>query len=197
MKTLKTHMPKAKPPQIILFHKDFRKGKQFPLDEAQEKYEEMKEDGWVDSPAKLDPLPEENKPAPELSESARPDEIKKAAEALGYTVLNDIELQQRDAGKVELSALSDDEVIAELTKRGITYKPSKDDVIAFCEEYGIELAVEEPLINRFFQSPTDLTKEELVVLGAEYGLKLKMTQNEATMIDLVAQAIEDSKNAPA
>ena len=51
----------------------------------------------------------------------------------------------------------------------------------------------EPLINRYIPSPTSLTKEELVVLGADYGLKLKMTMNEATMIGHINEAIENSK----
>jgi hypothetical protein len=42
----------------------------------------------------------------------------------------------------------------------------------------------------FNDIPTDLTKEQLVVLGAELGVKLTMRQKEATMIEKIYESIE-------
>ena len=42
----------------------------------------------------------------------------------------------------------------------------------------------------FNDIPTDLTKEQLVLLGAELGVKLTMRQKEATMIEKIYESIE-------
>lgn len=61
----------------------------------------------------------------------------------------------------------------------------------------LELA-KEPIATVVDTVPTKaLTREELVILGAKHGVKLKMTQKEQTMIDLIngkleADALENS-----
>jgi len=42
----------------------------------------------------------------------------------------------------------------------------------------------------FNDIPTDLTKEQLVKLGAELGVKLTMRQKEGTMIEKIYESIE-------
>ena len=43
----------------------------------------------------------------------------------------------------------------------------------------------------FSSEPTDLTKPQLVVLGAELSVKLTMNMKEATMISKIHQAIDE------
>ncbi len=116
MKSLKTD---PKPAKIVFYHNNFRKGKTFDLAQAQKKHRQMIDDGWVDTPAKLDPI----------------DPI---------------------------------------------------DPIEHIES-------KEPLINRFIQSPSGLSKDELIALGKDYSLKLTRKMKEGTMVGRICQAIEDSK----
>ena len=50
---------------------------------------------------------------------------------------------------------------------------------------------DEPLINRFIQNPTDLTKKELKVLGKDYGLALKTSMSEQEMIDSISENLPE------
>lgn len=184
-------LPEAKPAQIILYHNDCRGGNTFNLDKAQEDYEELVDAGWVDTPADLEAFEElEVEITAEEVEAMSPDQIVKKVKAMGFHVLNDVELAAAKSGEPE--PLTDEQLVEMLESRNITYKPSKEELIEFAGEYGLKVS-EDALINRYIQSPTSLTKEELVVLGADYELKLKMTMNEATMIGNINEAIENSK----
>lgn len=179
--------------KIFLYHNDCREGRIFDIDDAQERYEELVEDGWVDTPADLEPVEEpEAEVTAEEVESMSPEQLIKKVVAMGFHVFNDVELAAAKAGEPE--PLTDEQLVEMLESRGITYKPSKEELIEFAGQYGLSVS-EDVLINRYIQSPTSLTKEELVVLGADYDLKLKMTMNEATMISHINEAIENSKGA--
>ena len=169
MKSLKTHMPDPKPAKIILYHNDCRKGKIFDLDQAEEKYEQMIDDGWVDSPADLEPIEPEAKEEEPIDPTMTVEEIVQKVKSLGFTVLTPDE--------APIGRFTDDELLAEVDARGIVYVFDEKD----------------PLINRFIQAPSELSKDELVTLGEDYDLKLVKTMNEETMIGHISQAIEDSK----
>ena len=153
--TLKTYMPPAKRPQLCLYHEDHRDGKIFDKEEALENNEEMLKDGWVDTPAKLSPLPEAEIKEVAVSPTMNISQLVKACKNAGFHVLTDVELAQHIAAAQ-------------------TVQPPSIAALA----------------DMFDKDPTSLTKEELVVLGADYDLKLKMTMKEETMIGHINKAVE-------
>lgn len=150
--------------KIFLYHESCREGKLFDLNEAQARYEELVEQGWADTPAKLEPLQDQDGEDP-------------------------------GAG-VEVTELTDEQLLQYVASRGLAdqigREITRDRVLELCHEFGIVVAVDapqEPLINRFVQSPTSLSKDELKRLGADYGLSLSKTMSEQTMIGHVTDAI--------
>ena len=152
--------------QIWLYHKNEPNGKIFNLDEADEKMEEMLADGWVDTPAKL-----KDDYQPTVTEKAvmatmSKKQVVAKAESLGFHVLTDDEL--KEIIKKELAKVMDFS----------------------------EMKTERSLIERFAEEPTDLLKEELVILGKDFDLSLRMTMKEATMIGHINKAIKNLQTRP-
>ena len=154
-----------------------------------EEIEQYKEDGWLDSPATLD-APEEamqGMDAEEL-ETATPDQIVAKVEAMGFIVMSPEQLKA-EANKMASTVLDiekfEDEVIfAEFNKRTGT-KPALVP----------DLKPVDPLLNRFLADHNDLTDDELVELGSEYKLGLRLSFSREVMCSKIHEAIEISKNA--
>lgn len=170
--------------QIWLYHKEYPNGKLFDLAEADASKDEMLQDGWVDTPAKLTgeykaKVKQEKKAV--IAETSSEDLIA-AVESLGYHVLSDAELSGKPK---DISEFEDLELANEVSKRGdyfdinhMKYRKKEPPILS-------------ALVEMFDKEPKSLTKEELVVLGADYELKLKMTMKEATMISHINKAIEN------
>ena len=172
---------------VILYSLAFPTGKRFKADYVKDHADKLKADGFVDTPALLDlPEPEPELITEEQAEALTPADLVYKCKALGYHVLTDIELEAQVNKSVEeaLVQLSAEAEASTVTIAGVGVgAPAVSDDITTDDSTNDD---EESIRNRFIQSPTSLTKEELVVFGAELGLKLKMTQKEQTMIDLIA-----------
>jgi len=174
---------------VILYSLAFPTGKRFKADYVKDHADKLKAEGFVDSPALLDlPEPEPELITEEQAEALTPADLVYKCKALGYHVLTDIELEAQvnksvEEALVQLSAEAEAEA-STVTIAGVGVgAPAVSDDITTDDSTNDS---EESIRNRFIQSPTSLTKEELVVFGAELGLKLKMTQKEQTMIDLIS-----------
>jgi hypothetical protein len=194
---------------VYLFNAENPRGLMMNLTQAE--IEEHLEDGWLDSPESLK-LPENDDTgiSMEDAENANPQDLKNLVESYGFIVLTPEQLKAEankmasvalDAG-LDIANADTDSLTKELHNRlgaeGILAMFSDDQLIAEAESRGLKEpgAIDEegePLINRFIQSPTSLTKEELVTLGSDYKLGLRMSFSEQTMIDKITVAIEESK----
>ena len=160
------------------------------LNLTSEEIEQYKEDGWLDSPATLD-IPEEamqGMDAEEL-EAATPDQIIEKVEAMGFIVMSPEQLKA-EANKMASTVLDigkfEDEVIfAEFNKRTGTKPALVPDL----------KKSPDALINRFLADHSDLTDDELVELGSEYKLGLRLNFSREVMCSKIHEAIELSKNA--
>lgn len=167
--------------KVFLFHADHPKGKMF--DDHQ--IEALAEQGWVDTPAKLD-LPEEDN-TPQLTEDqierVRPEDLVGLVKSMGFKVMTEIELNaeinkaKASASPVGIDTFSDEELIAEAERRGL--KQSAEDAEALNE-----------LQDRFNEDPESLNKDELVSLGNNgFKLGLRSNMKEATLIEKINAAM--------
>ena len=170
--------------KVFLFHAECPKGEMF--DDHQ--VEALSEQGWVDSPAKLD-LPEENK-TPKLTQDqidrARPDDLVGLVKSMGFKVMTDLELTAEinkaaaGASPAGIETFSDEELIAEAERRGL--KQSAEDAEALNE-----------LQDRFNEDPESLNKDELVALGNNgFKLGLRSNMKEATLIEKINAAMNEA-----
>ena len=178
-------MPEQTKRSIYLFSEETPMGEMFNL--TDDEVEAKLEDGWLTSPKDLDIPEEEPVISMEDAKNANPQDIIELVKSMGFMVVTPDQLKA-EANKMasvvlDIEKFSDEALIAEAERRGL-----KDSDEGPTDTEG------EPLINRFIQSPTDLTKEELVTLGAEYKLGLRMNFSEQTMIDKITEAIEASKS---
>lgn len=157
--------------KMYLFHKDQPEGKAFDIELVRAKQDEMKESGWVDSPALLD-LP---KPKPKLitddaAKEAKPQELVAMVKALGYMVLTEVEFEaQVSIAAHQLHINASDSVTA-------TEEPKLSEA-------------EEKLIAQFKDDAFSLTKPELIQVGKLYDVRLTMNHNEATMVEKLKEAL--------
>jgi len=189
---LKTFMPEPKPVMICLFHEDHPKGKVFEKSFAEEKYDEMVEEGWVDTPAALKNQPE--KEVPKVSEeqvnNMRPEDLVNMVKGLGFKVLTEEQLKAEiaKAPPTHVSTIESRIMIEELEKRG--------DIVVNNEPVNAENVdgVIEKMQEVFNVNPKQLNKDELVRLGKEkYGIHLMASWKEDTLISKIKEAIEESK----
>ncbi len=175
--------------KIFLYHVDHPKGKIFELDKAQDKLEELKEAGWVDSPAELD-LPKEEPKEVVIAggaESLHPEALIEMVKELGFKVLTEeqllAEVTKHSHVSLNLEDVNDESLIAEMERRQIgAYAKS---------EAGPARDLLGELTARFDENPEALNKEELVMLGREkYDLKLNMNMKEDTVIEKIIEAAE-------
>ena len=162
--------------KVFLFHKDEPEGVIY--DDRIDDLDELRQAGWVDSPADFKVETNEFSITSEQAETARPEDLVNMVKAMGYNVLTEIEMTGKIAqASKALADYSNEELIAEAEKRGL-----KDPTVDFDAD---------GLHGRFFESPTALTKEELVFLGnTKYKLGLRSSFSEATLIDKINAAME-------
>lgn len=167
--------------KVFLFHKDFPQGKMFDANQAEANFDDMVEDGWVDTPAKLD-LP---KPKPKLitddaAKEAKPQELVAMVKALGFMVLTEVEFMaevSKTAHQLHIDAKAAEENLAAETKSAI------DPVGAVIGEE------DQKLIDQFNEDAFSLTKPELIQVGKMFDVRLTMNHNEATMVEKIEEAI--------
>lgn len=153
--------------KVFLFHQDHPAGQIFDAEHVSRNQESLSDDGWVDTPSKLD-LPEPllvQVSMDELKEST-PEDVIGMVKNMGYHVFNDIELAQLKSS-----------ITAEVTEQ-LKAEDGGDDKL--------ELNL---LYDKFVQLPESLTKQELIVLASGYSVKLSMTMKEATMIGHINEAM--------
>lgn len=170
--------------KVFLYNAENPKGQIFDADYVERHEAELEEAGWVDTPEGLvTEEPVENRiNLDDLKESTPEDLVSKVKE-MGYHVLNDIELEQMKAelagpDTAGLSHIPDEELLLEIEERGL-----------FKVEGNQGADVLNDLFDRFQEKPTDLNKEELIMLGKGYDLKLNMNMKEETMINHINGAI--------
>ena len=149
--------------KVYLYHEDCEEGSIFDASEMGE----MIENGWVDTPTKLD-LPDKKPELTVTEEQARkasPDQVIAMIKNLGFLVMTPEEFE------------------AEVNKRAFSdSKPTEAQVTLDGELIEYQ--------NVFDSEPTELTKEELVYLGnAKHKLGLRMNMKEATLIEKIAAAM--------
>lgn len=164
--------------KMFLFHKDHPQGKMFPIETVRAKQDEMKEDGWVDSPALLD-LPKK-KPkliTDDAAKEATPQSLVDMVKALGYMVLTEVEF----TAEVSIAAhqLHVDAKAAELAHA--QRMPAPVDPVVSEED--------QKLVSQFHEDAFSLTKPELIIVGKIHGVSLTMNHKEATMVEKINEAL--------
>lgn len=157
--------------KMFLFHKEHPEGKMFDIETVRADQEEMKENGWVDSPSLLD-LP---KPKPKLAsvdavKEAQPQELVAMVKALGYMVLTEVEFESK------VSIAAHQLHVDASAPTTATEEPKLSEA-------------EEKLIAQFNEDAFSLTKPELIQVGKLYDVRLTMNHNEATMVDKIKETM--------
>jgi len=178
-------MPNTTLVPIYLFSKEVPKGEmfKFPGGKESDKYKKMLEDGWVTTPAKLD-LPQEMKTGVtiEQAKDAHPEDLKKLLESYGFIVLTPEQLKAEAVKMADIAMdienFSNEDLIAEAERRGL-------------KDSGVESdSAIEALQETFDENPTDLTKDELVMLGnGKFQLGLRSNMKEDTLIEKIKAAM--------
>lgn len=188
---MKRQEPKLINPKksVFLFSKEVPQGEMFNFVGGIESEEckEMLENGWVDSPARLNlPKKDELGITVEQAETADPTHLKKMLEAIGFIVMTP-EQMKAEANKMasvalDITKFGDEEFIAEAERRGLKEPDTT-------EEMQLDL-VDAETRRIFAENPKALTKVQLKEFGKEgYGLSLTMNHSEQTMIDKITEAM--------
>ncbi|ABV74296.1 hypothetical protein BA3_0011 [Thalassomonas phage BA3] len=191
---------------VFLFSQESPKGEMFSLTE--EELEAKLEDGWVDTPTRLE-LPEDNDTGitEEKAANARPEDLVELVKSYGFIVLTPEQLKA-EANKMAEAAFNpanlSDEMLEEELKRRIEEDGfvtlnlesiSDETLIAEAERRGLKQSdqgAEElnALIDRFQEDPKALNKDELVALGNNgYSLGLRSNMKEDTLIAKITEAL--------
>jgi hypothetical protein len=194
---------------VFLFNADHPKGEMFTL--TQEQLEAKLEDGWFDTPARLD-LPEDNDTGltEEQVSNARPEDLVKLVESYGFIVLTPEQLKA-EANKMAEAAFNPvnltDEMLEEELKRRITEdgfvalkleSVSDETLVGEAERRGLKQSDEgadelNALLDRFNEDPKSLNKEEHIILGKSLGLTLRSNFGEDTMIAKITEALNEAE----
>ena len=191
---------------IFLFSQEFPKGEMFSLTE--EDLEAKLEEGWVDTPARLE-LPEDNDTGitEEKAANARPEDLVELVKSYGFIVLTPEQLKA-EANKMAEAAFNpanlSDEMLEEELKRRIDEDGfvalnlesiSDETLVAEAERRGLKQSAQgaeelNALIDRFQEDPKELNKDELVALGNNgYSLGLRSNMKEDTLIAKITEAL--------
>ncbi len=107
---------------------------------------------------------------------------------MGFKVLSEVEFEAEinkakfSAVPVTIESFSDEDLIAEAERRGL-----KDSGV---ESEGAIEALQET----FDENPTDLTKDELVMLGnGKFQLGLRSNMKEETLIAKITEALNEAE----
>lgn len=217
---------------VYLFNQENPKGQMFSL--TKEQLDQMLQEGWHDTPAKLN-LPKDDKVGVtvEQAEDARPEHLKKILEGIGFIVLTPEQLKaeaqkmadvafdpqnltdemlqeelKRRIGEdgfvsLNLESINDETLMSEAARRELIEVPGEEEQSEVQDLAGEEVAEqEEPtegldeLLNKFNEEPESLTVPELIVLGnTKFNLKLRTNMLEATLIQKINAALNDSDKA--
>ncbi len=172
--------------KLWMYHANCPKGEIVNLSQA----EQLEQDGWVKSPALLD-LPKKDNAAKmdaDQIERARPEDLVGLVKTMGFKVLSEVEFEAEinkakfSAVPVTIESFSDEDLIAEAERRGL-----KDSGV---ESEGAIEALQET----FDENPTDLTKDELVMLGnGKFQLGLRSNMKEETLIAKITEALNEAE----
>lgn len=155
-----------------------------------EQVDQLKSEGWVNSPALLD-LPKQSEKVKidlDQAKNARPEDLVGMVRSMGFTVLTDVELEVMKnkasftATPLTIESFSDEELINEAERRGL--KSAEDDHEQSKEN---ELQLLQDMFN---EEPESLTISELVTLGNDkFKLGLRSNMKEATLIEKINVAM--------
>ncbi len=172
--------------KLWMYHANCPKGEIVNLSQA----EQLEQDGWVKSPALLN-LPKEDNSAKmdaDQIERARPEDLVGLVKTMGFKVLSEVEFEAEmnkakfSAVPVTIESFSDDELIAEAERRGLK------------DSGGESEGAIEALQETFDENPTDLTKDELVMLGnGKFQLGLRSNMKEETLIAKITEALNEAE----
>ena len=183
---MKHHKEKLVNPKksVFLFSKEKPKGEMFNFVNGKEndEYKDMLENGWFDSPARLN-LPKENDVGItiEQAQNANPTDLVKLVESFGFIVMTP-EQMKAEAVKMAMVALdiskfSDEEFITEAERRGLKEPDQGQDA-------------DELMMAAFKEDPKSLTKAELAIFGNKlYSLGLRENMLEDTLITKIQEAM--------
>jgi hypothetical protein len=168
---------------VYLFREDHPTGKIFKFVGGSDSDEcrELLENGWFDTPARLD-LPERSlELTTEQVEKLRPEDLIKMLQSYGFIVLTPeqltAEVNKLVGAHVDIEQFTDEAFIAEAERRGL--KQSDD----------IEEPSEHEHYAQFVLDAVKLSKPQLKELGLHYGLKLSSTMSELTMINKIDEVV--------
>lgn len=200
--------------RIFLFHKDTPQGEVFSFLGGREsdEYKAMIEQGYVDTPAKLD-LPKNNDVGITVkqAENADPTHLKIMLEKIGFIVLTPeqmkAEINKVIGAVIDIKEFTDEALINEAVRRGLKEGEYIEDElvdetegmintsnmdkkeIASLNSGNVE-SKESILLSEFKENPVSLNKDELVYLGnTMFKLGLRMSMLEDTLIAKIKEAI--------
>lgn len=172
--------------KLWMYHANCPKGEIVNLSQA----EQLEQDGWVKSPALLD-LPKEDNAAnmdADQIKRARPEDLVGLVKTMGFKVLSEVEFESEmnkakfSAAPITIESFSDEELIAEAERRGLK------------DSGGESEGALEALQETFDENPTDLTKDELVMLGnGKFQLGLRSNMKEETLIAKITEALNGAE----
>lgn len=156
--------------QIYLFHKDKPAGQLFDREYADSNFEQLIDDGWVDSPASLEIDADTPVITKEQSQNIGPDELIGLVKHLGYVVMTPVEF---DAALEKAKNSAYDEL---LPVNSPAPEPTVDNT-----------PVAEPYnpADLWKSGPEKMTKEELVEYGKRLNLNVTRSMNESTLIEKI------------
>ena len=200
--------------RIYLFSKEVPQGEIFSFlgGKESDEYKSMLENGWVDSPVKLN-LPKDNSVGITVkqAENADPTHLKIILEKIGFIVLTP-EQMKAEVNKlidtvIDIKEFTDEALLNEAVRRGLKDGEYVEDEVTDETEGMVnttdlsesEIAAlsktevtpkEEVLLSEFKVKPTDLNKDELVYLGnTMFKLGLRESMLEDTLITKITEAL--------
>lgn len=185
---------------VYLFSEECPQGEAFSFygGKDSDEYKKMLEEGYVDTPAKLDlPVNMDTGINAEDAKNLKPQDLVAMVEKIGFYVATP-EQMKAEAVKMadialSLENFSDQDIINEAVRRGLK-EPSAEDLAEDAEV--VEVEEEEPveitLDVAFRENPTALTCESLIVYGKELGLSLMSNWKQETMIKKINEKLEEA-----
>jgi hypothetical protein len=190
-------MKEIKKVAVYLFSKDCPKGEMFSFYGGKDsvEYKKMLEEGWVDTPARLN-LPKEMDTGitEDIAVNADPQRLINILEDYGFIVLTQEQLKAQ-AVKMAMTAIdmenfSDEEIIKEAERRGI-----KDSDDANSDQDDIVDDDDPDLLGKFITDKSSLSSEEKIALGKELGISLRSNWSDEVMNEKINEALtEKSKD---
>jgi hypothetical protein len=213
-KTVKQVDPRI---SVFLFSKEKPTGQIFKFHggKESEEYKEMLDNGWFDTPAKLDLPKEDIELTTEQVERMRPEDLIGMLQSYGFIVLTPEQLKAEvtklTSAHIDIKEFTDEALIAEAVRRGlkeggeiVTVDSEHSEVFKLGQETvetdGSENFIntsdindDEDLLAKFKDDPKKLTKEEHIILGKTLGLSLRINYGEDTMIGKITEKLKEDQ----